>query len=79
MFIMNFHVNVMEKIVVELHVMLKTVDDSIKKNLNHVMMIQKEKKKRKRWMPPKDKGKEKVSGESSSSKVKKKRQVWFFS
>jgi hypothetical protein len=69
---MNFHVNVMEKIVVELHVMLKTVDDSIKKNLNHVMMIQKEKKKRKRWMPPKDKGKEKVSGESSSSKVKKK-------
>jgi hypothetical protein len=31
-FIMNFHMNGMEKIVAELHEMLKTVEDSIKKN-----------------------------------------------
>jgi hypothetical protein len=60
----------MEMIVTELHGMLKTADDSIKKNPNHVMMVQKERKKRKRWMPPKGKGKEKVSDESSSSKPK---------
>jgi hypothetical protein len=46
-FIMNFHMNGMEKTVAELHGMLKIVEDSIKKNLNHVMMVQKEKKKRK--------------------------------
>jgi hypothetical protein len=45
-FIMNFHMNDMEKIVVELHGMLKTTEDSIKKNPHHVMMIQKEKKKK---------------------------------
>jgi exonuclease III len=32
------------------------------------MMVQKEKKKRKRWMPHKGKGKENVSNEASSSK-----------
>jgi hypothetical protein len=68
LFIMNFHMNGMEKTVAELHGMLKTVEDSIKKNLNHVMMVQKEKKKRKRWMPPKGKGKKTVSDEPSSSK-----------
>jgi hypothetical protein len=47
-FIMNFHMNGMEKTVAELHEMLKTTKDSIKKNHNHVMMVQKEKKKRKR-------------------------------
>jgi hypothetical protein len=67
-FIMNFHMNVMEKTVAELDGMLKTVEDSIKKNPNHVMMNQKEKKKRKRWAPPKGKGKEKISNEPSSSK-----------
>jgi hypothetical protein len=46
-FIMKFHMNGMEKTVVELHVMLKTAEDSIKKNPNHVMMVQKEKKRRK--------------------------------
>jgi hypothetical protein len=71
-FIMNLHMNDMEKIVAELHGMLKTTEDSIKKNPNHVMMIQKEKKKRKRWTPPKDKGKKKVFDESSSSKPKTK-------
>jgi hypothetical protein len=69
-FIMNFHMNDMEKIVTELRVMLKTAEDSIKKNPNHVMMVQKEKKKRKCWTPPKGKGKEKISDEPSSSKPK---------
>jgi hypothetical protein len=69
---MNFHMNDMEKTVVELHRMLKTAEDSIKKNLNHVMIVQNEKKKRKRWTPPKGKGKKKVSDEPSSSKPKTK-------
>jgi hypothetical protein len=71
-FIINFHMNGMEKTVAELHGMLKTVEDSINKNPNHVMMVQKEKKKRKRWTPAKGKGKEKVSDEPSSSKPKTK-------
>jgi uncharacterized protein YjaZ len=62
----------MEKTVAELHEMLKTANDSINKNLNHVMMVQKEKKKRKRWMPLKGKDKEKVCDEPSSSKPKTK-------
>jgi hypothetical protein len=45
--IMNFHMNDMEKTMAELHGVLKTVEDSIKKNPNHVMMVQKKKKKRK--------------------------------
>jgi hypothetical protein len=40
-FIVNFHMNDMEKSVVELHEMLKTPEESIKKNINHVMMVQK--------------------------------------
>jgi hypothetical protein len=40
-FIMNFHMNGMEKIMAELHGMLKTAEDSIKKNPNHVIMVQK--------------------------------------
>jgi hypothetical protein len=43
-FIMNFHMNGMEKTIAELHRMLKIAEDSIKKNLNHVMMVQNEKK-----------------------------------
>jgi hypothetical protein len=65
---MNFHMNGMEKTMAELHGMPKTAKDSIKKNLNHVMIVQMEKKKRKRWAPPKGKGKEKVSDEPSISK-----------
>jgi hypothetical protein len=45
-FIMNFHMNGMEKTMAELHGMLKIADDSNKKNPNHVMMVQKEKRKR---------------------------------
>jgi hypothetical protein len=62
--------NGMEKTVAKLHGMLKTAKDSIKKNSNHVIMVQKEKKKRKCSMPSKGKGKEKVSDEPSSSKLK---------
>jgi hypothetical protein len=32
LFIMNFHMNDMEKIMAELHEILKTAEDSIKKN-----------------------------------------------
>jgi hypothetical protein len=70
LFIMNFHMNDMEEIMIELHGMLKIAVVSIKKNPNHVMMVQKEKKKRKRWTLPKGKDKEKVSDEPLSSKPK---------
>jgi hypothetical protein len=70
-FIMNFHMNDMEKTVTELHGMLKIAEDDIKKP-NHMMMVQKEKKKRKRSTPPKDKGKKKIFDEPSSSKPKTK-------
>jgi hypothetical protein len=36
------------------------------------MMVQKEKKRRKHWMPPKGKGKEKVFDEPSSFKLRQK-------
>jgi hypothetical protein len=55
------------------HGMLKTTEDSINTPPPHyVMMVQKKKKKMKRWMPPNGKGKEKVSDELSSSKLKTK-------
>jgi hypothetical protein len=69
---MNFHMNVMENIRVELHGILKTVDDNIRKTSNHVMMVQKKKKKRKRWTPSNSKSKEKISDEPLSSKPKTK-------
>jgi hypothetical protein len=65
-FIMNFHINDMEKIVAE----FKIAEDNIKKNHNHMMMVQKEKKKRKHSTPPEGKCKEKVFDEPSSSKPK---------
>jgi hypothetical protein len=40
-FIMNFQMNGMEKTLAELHRMLKIVEESIKKNTTHVMMVQK--------------------------------------
>jgi hypothetical protein len=69
---MNFYMNGMEKTMAELHGMLKIAEDSIKKNPNHVMMFQKEKKTRERWTPPKGKGKENVSHERSNSNPKTK-------
>jgi hypothetical protein len=71
-FNMSFHMNGMEKTMSELHGMVKTAEDSLKKNPNHVMMVQKEKRKRKRWTPPDGKGKEKVSDDPLSSKPKTK-------
>ena len=71
-FIMNFHMNNMEKILSELHSMLKIVEESIEQNTNQVMIVQKENKKRKRWTPPKGKAKGKVPNEPSSSKQKPK-------
>jgi hypothetical protein len=72
-FIMNYQMNGLEKTLAELHGMLKTTEESSKKNLSHVMMVQKESKKRKRWMPPKGKGKGKdVPKDPSSSKPKPK-------
>ena len=40
-FIMTFHMNGLDKNLTELHMMLKTAEDSIKKSNNHVMMVQK--------------------------------------
>jgi hypothetical protein len=42
---MNFHMNGIEKTVAELHAMLKTAEDNMKKNSNHVMMVQRGRKK----------------------------------
>ena len=46
-FILNFHMNSMEKSITEFHVMLKTTEKSVKKSSSHVMMVQKDSKKRK--------------------------------
>jgi hypothetical protein len=71
-FIINFQMNSMEKILAELHGMLKTAVESIKKNPTHVIVVEKENKKRKRWTPPKGKAKGKIPNEPSSSKQKPK-------
>ncbi|KAL5200846.1 hypothetical protein ABZP36_035200 [Zizania latifolia] len=63
-FILSFHMNGMVKSMAELHGMLKTAEESIKKSSSHVMMIQKDSKKRKR------KGKAKASYEILNSKPK---------
>jgi hypothetical protein len=47
---------------------LKQLRMTLRKNPNHVMMVQKEKKKRKHGTPLKGKGTEKVFDEPSSSK-----------
>jgi hypothetical protein len=53
--------------------MLKIAEENIKKNPNHVMIVQKEKKKKKKkrkcWMPLKGEGEEKVSDEPSTRNV----------
>ncbi|KAJ1268315.1 hypothetical protein BS78_07G125500 [Paspalum vaginatum] len=48
LFIMNYHMNSLDKALTELYGMLKTTVDSIKKTSNHVMMVQRDSKKRKR-------------------------------
>jgi hypothetical protein len=54
--------------------MIKTIEDSIKKNLNHVMMVQKEKKRGSIGRLPRDRAKARknISIETSSSKPKTK-------
>jgi uncharacterized coiled-coil protein SlyX len=52
---MNYQMNGLEKTLAELNGMLKTAEESIKKNHTHVMMVQKENKNMKRWTPPKGK------------------------
>lgn len=42
LFILNFHMNGMEKILFELYGMLKTTEENIKKIFDHVMMVQKD-------------------------------------
>ena len=43
-FIMNFYMNGIKKTLAELHGMLKTAEESLKKNPSYVMMVQKESK-----------------------------------
>jgi hypothetical protein len=70
---MNYQMNGLEKTLAELHGILKTTEESIKKYPTHVMLVQKENKKRKHWTPPKGKGMGKdVPKETSSSKAKPK-------
>lgn len=45
---MNFHMNSMDKTLTELHGMLKTAEESIKKSSNHVMMVQNDKDKKRK-------------------------------
>jgi len=47
-FIMSYHMNSLNKTLTELHGMLKTAEDSIKKTSTHVMMVQRDSKKSKR-------------------------------
>lgn len=58
-FILNFYMNSLEKTLAELHGMLKTTEESIKKSgANHVMIIQKD---RKRKRKPKAKSSDVIS------------------
>ncbi|MBJ4058669.1 hypothetical protein JGD43_25455, partial [Salmonella enterica subsp. enterica serovar Goldcoast] len=71
-FIMTVHMNGLDKNLTELHMMLKTAEDSIKKSNSHVMMVQKStsfKKKARTWV--KGKGK-KVSDVIQTNKPKPK-------
>ena len=68
-FILNFNMNSMEKTKAELHGMLKTAEESIKKNSSHVMVVRNSGKKRKDW--GKSKGKGKTKDEISGNKAKK--------
>lgn len=52
--------NSMEKTMAELHGMLKTTKESIKKNSNHVIMVNKDINKQKHFMKGKSKAKYEV-------------------
>jgi hypothetical protein len=63
-FILNFQMNGLAKTLSELHGMLKTTEESIKKNPNHVMMIQKGNKSVGRLLIPKVKARKWVAAVS---------------
>ncbi|KAJ1277336.1 hypothetical protein BS78_05G286900 [Paspalum vaginatum] len=67
-FIMNYHMNSLDKTLTELHGMLKTAEDSIKKTATHVMMIQRDSKKRKRKGKGKGKAEDRIQKPKSDAK-----------
>ncbi|WVZ90398.1 LOW QUALITY PROTEIN: hypothetical protein U9M48_036704 [Paspalum notatum var. saurae] len=69
-FIMNYHMNGLDKTLTELHGMLKTAEDSIKKTSHHVMMVQRNSKKRKRKGKGKGKAKDRIQKPKLDAKPK---------
>ncbi|KAJ1253820.1 hypothetical protein BS78_K177700 [Paspalum vaginatum] len=69
-FIMNYHMNSMDKTLTELHVMLKTAKDSVKKTTTHVMMIQRDSKKRKCKGKGKGKAEDRIQKPKTDAKPK---------
>ncbi|WVZ57947.1 hypothetical protein U9M48_008275 [Paspalum notatum var. saurae] len=67
-FIINYHMNGLDKTLTELHGMLKTAEDSIKKTSHHVMMVQRDSKKRKR--KGKGKAEDRIQKPKSDAKPK---------
>src|SRR5579859_7639577 len=69
-FIMNYHMNSLDKTLAELHVMLKTAEESIMKSPNHVMMVQSGGRKRKRKGKGKGKAKDGIRKPDPNAKPK---------
>ncbi|KAJ1257246.1 hypothetical protein BS78_K143600 [Paspalum vaginatum] len=69
-FIMNYHMNSLDKTLTELHGMLKTAEDSIKKTSNHVMVVQRDSKKRKRKGKGKGKAEDRIQNSKPDAKPK---------
>ncbi|WVZ96608.1 hypothetical protein U9M48_042224 [Paspalum notatum var. saurae] len=69
-FIMNYHMNSLDKTLIELHGMLKTAEESIKKTASHVMMIQRDSKKRKYKGKGKGKAEDRIQKPKSDAKTK---------
>ncbi|KAJ1257213.1 hypothetical protein BS78_K179400 [Paspalum vaginatum] len=69
-FILNYHMNNLNKTLTELHGMLKTAEDSIKKTATHMMMIQRDRKKRKRKGKGKGKAEDRIQKPKTNAKPK---------
>ncbi|KAJ1274339.1 hypothetical protein BS78_05G054900 [Paspalum vaginatum] len=69
-FIMNFHMNSLDKSLTELLGMLKTAEDSIKKTSIHVMMVQRDSKKRELKSKGKGKAEDRIQKPKSDAKPK---------
>jgi len=69
-FIMNYHMNSLDKTLAELHGMLKTAEESIIKSSNHVMMVQSGGKKRKRKGKGKGKAQDGIRKPNPNAKPK---------